>query len=502
MKRRLRRAHVGARIVKLCRLTGTMLSYLFVMLTIAPAPGWADGPRAKGPPAGAEGPEIHLTLADAVALGLRENRTIRGAYLQRVVDKFNLRVAEDQFTPHAQLGGSLGFNRTTSAMALASLTPSVVSVTPIGTQLAFSWDNQQNGTGSSTLNLTVLQPLLKGAGYDVNMSALRQARLSEQINRLHLKSTISDTIAQIIAAYYQLLEAREQLGIAKDSLQRSVDLQAVNRALIAAGRMAESEMVQAESGVASQELAVVSAENAFESARLALLVLLAVDPHTRLVPAELFKTEPVKLDLDRMLTIAFDNRPDYLTQLITIEVARLAAADATNGRLWDLSLAAGASIPAEGSNARLAVGALAATKPEFNAGLQLTIPLNSLTPEQAEVQARVALQQNELGMEQLRSQIEQEVRDAVRAVGVGWRQAKLAAQVHALARKTLEIEQIKLKAGRSTNFEIVSFQRDLVTAESAELTAGIAYLSSLVTLDQQLGTTLDTWKIQINDKTP
>jgi len=483
---------------------------LFLSLLFAAGnTGWAGAPAASGAPPAATGEAVHLTLADAVALGLRENQTIRSAYLQRIVDKFNLRVAEDQFTPHAQINSSLSFNRNRNvSQTVATINPSVVAVTPIGTQLNFGWTTQQNAvrspgqgslTGTSTLNFTVLQPLLKGAGEDANMMTLRQARLTEKINQLTLKTTISETINQIIGSYYQLLQAREQIRIAHESLQRAKDLQILNRDMINAGRMAESEYVQAEADVASQELQVITAENAFDSARLSLLVLLAIDPHTNLSPYDKLNVKYVTIDLEQVLSIAFENRPDYLEQLLTIETSRLSVASAKNGRLWDLSASAGASIPAQGNNTRQALAAVIATKPEVSAGLQLTIPLNDLTSEQTEVQSIIALRKNELQLDQLRTQIDQQVRDAVRSVDVNWRQAKLSHLSADLARKTLEMEQLKMQSGRSSNFQIVSFQRDLVSAEGNELTADITYLQALVTLDQQLGTTLDTWKIQIHD---
>ena len=44
-----------------------------------------------------------VTLGDAVYLGLRNNPAIRSAYLQRVAQKFDLRVAEDVFNPKLTL---------------------------------------------------------------------------------------------------------------------------------------------------------------------------------------------------------------------------------------------------------------------------------------------------------------------------------------------------------------------------------------------------------------
>ena len=47
----------------------------------------------RPPSISAKGETIDLSLADAVFLGLRGNRTIRSAYFERVAQKYDLRVA-------------------------------------------------------------------------------------------------------------------------------------------------------------------------------------------------------------------------------------------------------------------------------------------------------------------------------------------------------------------------------------------------------------------------
>ena len=51
--------------------------------------------------------------------------------------------------------------------------------------------------------------------------------------------------------------------------------------------------------------------------------------------------------------------------------------------------------------------------------------------------------------------------------------------------------------GRTSNFQMVRFQNDLVIAQNNELSNKISYLNSLTTLDQILGATLDTWQIKL-----
>ena len=60
----------------------------------------------------------------------------------------------------------------------------------------------------------------------------------------------------------------------------------------------------------------------------------------------------------------------------------------------------------------------------------------------------------------------------------------------------MEIARDKLAAGRSSNFEVLSLQDALRTAEIQELAAMIAYLDALTTFDLQIGATLESWKIE------
>ncbi len=458
------------------------------------------------------GPELRLTLPEAVYLGLRRNPAIRSAYLQRILDKYNLSVSESLFSPKGSIVASTTADRTGASLnGAGQLTPSVQLLTPLGTTIDFGWDLRQAGrrqrgngllTGESALTLTVIQPLLKGAGYEVNMAPLREARLQERYNRLRLKTTVADTITGIARAYHRFVQARQQIGLAKGALDRARELDGANRALIAAGRMAQVELVQAQSTIAVQELALLQAENAFDAARLELLTLLAIDPETRIVPADTLTASPVRVDVKTAAELAFDNRPDYLSQLIAIESARLGLVVATNEQAWDLSLGIGVSAPGGGRTGWRASENLPNTKTDLRAGLQLTIPINNPAVRQREVQATVGLRQNETLLEQLRAQVDQQVRDGVRTVDTAWRQYRLSRQVRELSERTLANEMVKLRVGRSGNFQVVSYQDQLRGAENAELAALVAYLDALITLDQLLGTTLDTWGVQLNDASP
>lgn len=460
------------------------------------------GPASPGAmPAGA----VPLTLAEAVFIGLRENRAIRSEYLQRIADRFALRVAERVFVPRLDVQASTARTRTgNSTGSQFNVGPVVSWDTPTGARFQFAFLGSQDlprgqqRAANSQLSFTVIQPLLAGGGVDFAMAPLRIARIGERNAQLRIKGAVIDQISAIIGAYRTLVQAQEQLRIATDSLRRARDLAEVNRALIAAGRLAQIEQIQSDTQLAQQELSLIGARNAQESARLSLLTLMALDQSSRVWAADRPAADQVRVDVVRATQVALATQPAFLQALLGIEIGRINLDVARNQRLWDVSLVAGAGPQVSRPDLANTIGALGAVRSDFNVGLRLNIPIGQLGREQGEVNATIQLRQLELGAEQARDRVRQQVDDAVRNVEVQRRQAELAKRARELTALQLQAELARLQAGRSSNFQVVSFQAALQSAESAELQAVIAYLNALTTLDQVLGTTLDTWRIALN----
>ncbi len=462
---------------------------------------------AATPPSATAAAPIAITLPEAVFIGLRDNRTIKSDYLQRIADKFALRVAEDRFTPRVYLGGTVGVSRLSGLRSnQASLNPTVTLATPTGASFTFGWLNQQTnphgslGTGSSGLTMQFVQPLLAGGGIDYATAPVRLARISETSNQLRLKQTVIDTITQIVLAYRASIQAHQQLRIVRDGLKRARDLLEVNRALLAAGRIAQVELVQSDVNIAQQELQVSSAENADDAARLALLVLLALDPRSKVIAIDTLSSTPVKVDQEQALRVAYNTQPAYLSRRLAIESGQINLTVARNQRLWDVSAVGSAGQQANGRDVFQTIPALRSAKTNYSLGLQLNIPIYDPTREQGEVNATVSLRQTELAAAQATDQVRQQVTDAVRNIESQRRQLELAKRARELAANQAQIELLKLQVGRSSNFQVVSFQNELQQAENTELVGIIAYQNALTAMDQVLGTTLDTWRIGLNDQ--
>jgi outer membrane protein TolC len=212
---------------------------------------------------------VELTLKDVIILGLENNRTIKNQYLERIVQRQDLAVAEDKFNPNFTPSLSIAWsditqgNLTTITNGL-KLSAGVVIKIPTGGQLNLGWvgqREQQNyqGSGSSdrdvlrqNLELVFKQPLLKGGGAKVNRADIEVARITETINLLNLKSILIDTITEIILSYRSLLQTQEQVKIALQSLENAQKEVENTQVFIDAGRRARADLITVQAQVANK----------------------------------------------------------------------------------------------------------------------------------------------------------------------------------------------------------------------------------------------------------
>ena len=129
--------------------------------------------------------------------------------------------------------------------------------------------------------------------------------------------------------------------------------------------------------------------------------------------------------------------------------------------------------------------------------LELSVPIGDVASKQRLFRARSGVTRAHIDLAEFRQSIDIEVRNAVRNVDARLRQVGLASRASEVAARKLEAERQKLTLGLTTNFRVIVFEDDLVRAQTNELSANITYLNALSSLDQTLGTTLQTWGLEV-----
>jgi len=104
-----------------------------------------------------------------------------------------------------------------------------------------------------------------------------------------------------------------------------------------------------------------------------------------------------------------------------------------------------------------------------------------------------------VAMAQAHRNLETQVINAITNLKLLKQQIELAKQARDAAKRNVEIAKIKLKYGRVAMFEVNNLQGTLTSSELAVVSNQINYLNALSQLQLLLGTTLNTWDIQLRD---
>ena len=469
-----------------------------------PAITFSESPHGSSVPVSSASFERELTLAECILLAVRNNRDLATGRLDRLAQKLSLEDSEDAFRPAPAFDVSLEHDSRSSPLdreevSSFGVAPRVTLRIPTGGAFNLSTNSRvtSQDNAEQSVRLEFVQPLLKGSGVAVGTADIVTARRTERIGLLAFKSAVIGLVTRAVYAYRAVIQSMREVEIRKRSLQRARDLLAVNRILIETGRMAEQEIVQTEADVAERELSLTEARDSLNDARVALIDILDIDSRTRIRPTEALRVDSREFHADRAVESALQHRPDYRRALLSIENAETALLVADDARKWELDLVSSASLGHSGRSLSEAYGRL---DDDYRVGLRLNIPLgaNAGAAGRNHERAMISLRQSRIRLAELRQSIDVEVRGAVRDVRVRFRRIELARQARGLAERKLEIERIKLNSGLSTNFRLVRFEDDLVRSQNNEIGAVIGYLNALTELDRARGTTLDTWRIDID----
>jgi outer membrane protein len=456
-----------------------------------------------------------LTINEAVLLALRNNPDVRNAKLQRIVDKFALEVAHNEFEPQYTLTGSANYG--TGQTGNYAVTPGVSLKTPYGTEFGLNVANTIAQNGNTAVGtVTVTQPLLQGLGRAVTQANLFAALQNEKNNKLALKDKVSSTVVTVVQAYYQLVGDYNNLKTNQLSLQNSQTTLNQTQLKIKAGKSPRTDEIQQASSVATQQVDLEQVYNRIQQDYQNLLVVLGLDPTSHLtVDKNIILDNSPLPTLQESINTALINNISYQQTLNTYKVTERQLLVAHGAQKWQLNLQASASRQISGNNGEgVADNSATPLNPIINVpaptgsgtnktvSLNLTIPIDDVSAKQQLVNAQIGLQQATISLEQAKRQLVSTVTNDHQNLISLRQQIKLSENSVALARQSLAIEQMKYNYGRSTPIEVNQLQTNL-TEQELDLTGQkIQYLNALQQFYQELGTTLDKWDITLTELKP
>jgi outer membrane protein TolC len=127
--------------------------------------------------------------------------------------------------------------------------------------------------------------------------------------------------------------------------------------------------------------------------------------------------------------------------------------------------------------------------PTWSFQVNFSYPLGTSAADAAIARARIQQSQIEVQLRQLELQVTSDISNAAVQVQNTAERVQAALAARDLAQQQLDAENSKFGVGMSTNYQVVLAQRDLATAQNAELQAILAYRRAVVEFErvQQTG---------------
>jgi outer membrane protein TolC len=289
--------------------------------------------------------------------------------------------------------------------------------------------------------------------------------------------TSRETIASRAAlAYIQMLGDQEMLASAQADLDLALDLLTLSRDQRQAGIASGIDVSRAETAVAQDEYALSEAQTAIAQARLQLqrVAVLPMDLPLRL-SGSLERDGPVDLDVSHALQQANRQRPELAAIDASIHEADADLAAAHRRRLPTLSMVADYGLSANTPG----------TKDEdtYRYGAVIDLPVYSGGAIRAqENAAQHRLEQQRAQLDDLRQQIEQDVRLAIVTVVNAREQVRAAGAARDLAERELEQARDRFANGVADNLDVVRAQTSLARARAQSIAAQAAFQQARVNL--------------------
>ncbi len=428
---------------------------------------------------------VRLSLPEALDVAAENSRDFQRQKEQLYLAALSLTRSQHDFAIRWGGGGSAEVSGVADQTADARLSDDLgASVTSVaGTRVVASFVNTflrslVNGgrfDGSSILNLTLTQPLLRGAGRAIVREPLTQAERDVVYQMRSFERFRATFAVQVVSDYYGIVQQMQDLRNVEANYASFVQSRQQIEELFRAGRRTISDLGRAQQSEFSADIARVQARNRLESAldRFKVTLGLPVGAQLDLDPAELDRlanrgVTPLALDEPGLIALALQRRYDHRTVIDNVEDAGRRVMVSEDALQMSLDFSAALNVPAESGTGLN----LDWSRVNWSLGFDLDLALDKLAERNAYRSALIALDAQIRAREQSEDQIGQAIRASLRNIQSAYDSYRI--QVEALKNAETRVESTTelYNAGRTQALEVLDAKDSLLQSQLS-LTAAI-----------------------------
>ncbi len=395
---------------------------------------------------------------------------------------------------------------------------------PTGGGYTVSFDNSRSTTSggvstfspkySTRLGLGLRQPLLRDFGIDINRRSINVARNTLGINHETFRTVLMDTALAVEQAYLDLVYARRNVDVVKESLFLARDQARITQIRIDVGASAPLDILQPRVTIATTEEQLIVAVASVRAAEDRLRALLNLDPaewNRPIIPTDPVDYHAVEIDVDGAVQRAMSLRPEIRQDQLSTDTRRINYLFARNQVLpkldfnlnYGLSGVAGTTRdPQTGAIERIPYGRglrniAEADFPGWVIGFNVGVPITNIGARANEKRTELDYRQSRLDQDQTKQTITVDVRQAARNVDTAARSIVATRAARDAAERNVEAERRRYENGMTTNFQVLEVQQQLSDARVRELRALVGYNQAVAAYHRAVGDILEVHKIDV-----
>lgn len=359
-----------------------------------------------------------------------------------------------------------------------------------------------NAQASASLKFE--QPLLRGLGAAA-AGPQRRARVASEGANIKAQLAAEELLRDLVTSYWELAYAAQELQARKASLNLANEQYDDTKAARRVGAVPENALRAVEYELAVREEALLRAQLEVEARSLELRRLSGLEVSRRdivLIPGEPFEADRQTFSVDESLDLALADNPRLQALLADKRLADLDVELAEDAAKPQVNLSVQGVLFGDGPTSGEAVGALGSTGGyELSANVSFAFEVGA----SHRGATRAATQRREkvvTDAKDLRRMIEVEVVQAVHAVTASQRRTELADKAMDVARNNLRSEVANFRAARTSNFDVLRRQEELVEGQIRKARAVADYHIAVAKLEFLTGTLLERYGVEVRASRP
>jgi outer membrane protein TolC len=448
-----------------------------------------------------DAPVRALSLEEALRMGRANNADLRAAELLPEQSRLQMLFAEAAFEPELYANASYGEADSPSSNQFQS------SDSRVTIEGALGW-RQRTITGglfdlayrparfvtsgstffydklfTSEWSASYRQPLLRGGWTDYNLAATNSARYDFRRAQSEFDAGLQSTLQAIVVAYWELVFARENWRVVQSAVEVAREQLRITEERIRVRDLAQRDRVADEAEVARRQEEVITAENDILTREddLRRLLFGAADEQfwqVNLRPINGIAVEPASeaVDYEPLVGVALQHRPELVALRAEVAQAEVALVQAESEVLPGLDLVGAWSSDGARDHYHLAWrDSVNLDYPDWSIGLEFTLPIGNSAARAARQRAALEVERQRRRLHAETLEVTKEVRHAARTLNSLAESSRASGESVRLAATNLETEQVKLRVGASTAFEVQRRNQDLREARSRHLRNQLDY---------------------------